>query len=235
MRLSVQPVPDARRIDPGTDAVIIDVLRATSTLTVAFAHGAGRVTPVATPEEALALRASRPGALACGERGGRIVPGFDLGNSPAEYTRERVAGKALIFASTNGSAAMVAARRARRRWLGAFVNASAIVRALARADHVTFVCSGKLGRPALEDLACAGWLCTALEARGAVLEDAGARLARTLAPADAGTVRALVSACPHARDLAALGPAAVADLAFCGAVDSVDLAFELSAAAPGRS
>ncbi len=223
----VQLVPDAAALAPGTEAIVIDVLRATTTLTVALAHGAGPVTPVGSPAAALARRAAQPGALACGERGGRRVEGFDLGNSPLEYDAARVGGRALVFASTNGSLAMIAAARARRRWLGAFVNASAVVDAVAARSHVTVVCAGKLGRPALEDAACAGWLCAALEARGAVLEGPGARFARHLAPADAAGIRALVAGCPHARELVALGPAWVRDLEFCGRLDAVGRAFAL--------
>lgn len=223
----VQLVPDPAGIHADTEAVAIDVLRATTTLTVALGNGAGPVTPVASPAEALALRERTPGALACGERGGRMVPGFDLGNSPFEYAPERVGGRPLIFASTNGSHAMLAAARARRRWLGAFVNASAIAESLAGAVHVTLICAGKLGRPALEDAACAGWLCAALEARGAALEGAAARFARALAPPDAAGIAALVASCPHARELVALGPAYVRDLAFCGTLDAVGKAFTL--------
>jgi 2-phosphosulfolactate phosphatase len=223
----VQLVPGANGIAADTDAIVIDVLRATTTLTMALLSGAGPVTPVATPAEALALRGRTPGSLACGERGGRMVPDFDLGNSPFEYEPGRVAGRPLIFASTNGSFAMLAAAGARRRWLGAFVNASAIVEAVSGAAHVTIVCAGKLGRPALEDTACAGWLCAAFEARGAALEGAVARFARTIAPADAAGAAALVAGCPHARELVALGPAYVRDLEFCGRVDAVARAFAL--------
>lgn len=223
----VQLVPDPAGVDAGTEAVAIDVLRATSTLTVALEGGAGPVFPVATPAEALALRERTPGALACGERGGRMVEGFDLGNSPFEYTPARVGGRPLVFASTNGSLAMLAAARARRRWLGAFVNAGALVESLAGADHVTLVCAGKLGCPALEDAACAGWLCAAFEARGAQLDGAAARFARALAPTDAAGIAALVWSCPHARELVALGPAYVRDLEFCGTLDAVGKAFRL--------
>jgi 2-phosphosulfolactate phosphatase len=227
LRLSVQPVPVADRIDGGTVAVIIDVLRATSTLTAALANGAGRIIPVGSPEEALAMRAVEPGALACGERGGRIVQGFDLGNSPAEYTPERIGGRTLIFASTNGSLAMLAARRARQRWLAAFVNASAVADAVQGAPHVTLVCAGKFGRPALEDLACAGWLCAILRGRQATLDDAGARLAHAIAPADARAATGLVLGCPHAREVAALGPAGQRDLEFCSGVDAFEHAFSV--------
>ena len=108
--------------------VAIDVLRATSTLTVALANGAARVIPLARPEEALALREREPRTLACGERDGRIVPGFDLGNSPLEYSAARVAGRTLAFASTNGSQALLSLAGCGRILLASFLNASAVAR-----------------------------------------------------------------------------------------------------------
>jgi 2-phosphosulfolactate phosphatase len=200
--------------------VAIDVLRATSSLTVAFAHGAARVVPCLTPDEALALRAREAGVLACGEREGRKVPGFDLGNSPYEYEPLRVAGRTLAFASTNGSRAMAAIADCGTRLLGAFVNAAALADELAGRRFVVLVCAGKLGRFALEDSACAGWICAALERRGAVLEGAAARLARTLAPRDGDGVRSLVQGCSHGRDLRGMGAEYARDVEFCSALDS---------------
>src|SRR5262249_32945331 len=131
-RVRVELVPEGGAPPPGWPrdprecaGVAIDVLRATTTLIVALDHGAGRVVPFSEPAEAIAFRGREPAALACGERGGRIVPGFDLGNSPAEYTKERVAGRTLAFASTNGSRALLAIGACEERWLAAFLNASA--------------------------------------------------------------------------------------------------------------
>jgi 2-phosphosulfolactate phosphatase len=226
MRISVRFSPAGAVVD-GPCAVIIDVLRATSTLTVALMNGARGVIPVAMPQEAIALRAARTGTLACGERDGRIVPGFDLGNSPHEYTAERVGGKSLAFASTNGSLAMLAARGARRRVLAAFVNLRAVEERVRREREVAIVCAGKLGRFSLEDVACAGLLIARLEAQGSVSSDAAARLARALAPADAGEVRALVGGASHARELAGMGDAYVRDVEFCAGLDTIDHAFEV--------
>lgn len=228
MRVSVLFSPVGAVVD-GPCAVIVDVLRATTTLTVALVNGARGVFPAATPDEALALRASRPDTLACGERDGRVVPGFDLGNSPYEYTAERVRGRTLAFASTNGSLAMLAARAARRRVLAAFVNARAVVDRVKGESEVTIVCAGKLGRFSLEDAACAGLLLARLEAHGAFAVDPAARLARALAPGVAGEVRALVQGASHARDLAAMGSAYARDLEFCAGLDTIDRAFDLGA------
>jgi phosphosulfolactate phosphohydrolase-like enzyme len=152
----------APRPGAGECAVVVDVLRATTTLTVALGPGALRVLAAATPEQASALRAGHPGALLCGERGGLRIDGFDLGNSPFEYPVPVVAGRTLIFASTNGSQALLAAAAARRRLLAAFVNARAVVERLAGERAVVIVCAGSSGRFAIEDAGCAGLLCERL-------------------------------------------------------------------------
>lgn len=203
-------------------AAVIDVLRATTTLAVARRHGASAIVPFADTAEALRWRAAHPGALACGEREGRIVPGFDLGNSPSEYTRERVEGRTLAFASTNGSRALLAASRCRRRLLASFATLSATLAELEREPEVVLVCAGKLGGFALEDAACAGTLAAALARRGATLSGATARLAARCAVEGAGATRALVSGCDHGRWLSGLGPAYTADVAFCATLDALD-------------
>jgi len=226
VRVSVRFSPVGAAVD-GSCAVIIDVLRATTTLTVALVNGARGVSPAAAPEEALALRGSRPDTLACGERNGRIVPGFDLGNSPFEYAADVVRGKTLAFASTNGSLAMRVAGGAHRRVLAAFVNARAVVDRIRDEREVTIVCAGKLGRFCLEDAACAGLLLARLEAHRPVTADPAARLARALAPIDAAEVRALLEGASHARELAAMGESYARDVEFCARLDTIDHAFEV--------
>ena len=210
-------------------AVVVDVLRATTTLTVALANGARAVEAFAGTAEALARRDATPGMLACGERDDRIVPGFDLGNSPFEFTPERVGGRALAFASTNGSLALLGAAGCERRLLGAFVNAGAVLARLhaVRPECVLVACAGKEGAFALEDAAFAGWLCTALAADGATLADPAARFAAALAPADAAAARAVVEGAAHARWLRGLGPEYVRDVAFCATLDALDRVFEV--------
>ena len=219
--------PVAELVPAHATAVIVDVLRATSTLSFALANGAARVIPVGTVEAANAARREHPRALLCGERDGRIIPGFDLGNSPAEYSREVVAGRPLIFASTNGSIGMLNAARAKHRVLGAFVNASAVERRVADERHVVIVCSGKLGHFSLEDTAFAGWLCRSLAKRGAKVEGASARFAMRTAPEDADGVRHVVEGASHGRYLIALGGEFRLDVARCSEIDSLDQAFEV--------
>lgn len=210
-----------------TTAVIIDVLRATTTLTVALANGATGVLPAASPEEAFRLRERHPGALLCGERDGRKIAGFDLGNSPAEYGASAVAGKTLVFASTNGSQALLRARTAQRRVLGCFANASTTLERVRAEDRVIAVCSGKLGRMSLEDAAFAGWLCARLQESGARIEGAAAALALTLAPRDRFETRAIVQGSSHGRYLRSLGPDFAADVEIAGEIDALSEAFEV--------
>jgi len=218
--------PAAGALPASACAVAIDVLRATTTLAVAKANGCGAIVPFAGVREALRYRDTHPGSLACGEREGRIVPGFDLGNSPSEYTRERVGGRTLAFASTNGSRALLAASRCRHRLLGSFVNLSATIAALPTAGEIWLVCAGKLGAFAIEDAACAGTLAAALAARGAALANAEARLAATLRCDGAEAVRAVVEGCDHGRWLATLGERFALDVQECGTQDAARLPAE---------
>jgi 2-phosphosulfolactate phosphatase len=218
----------------GNCIVAVDVLRATSTLSVALAAGAARVVPLTDAAEAIARRDADPGSLACGERDGRIVPGFDLGNSPLDYTPERVKGRTLYFASTNGSWTM---RHASARgsgydsWtLGSFVNATATMEGIRNDFDVLIACAGKLGRFALEDAAFAGWLCARLGEQGARLANDAARFAVTLAPRDAADIRALVEGCSHGRYLRSLGPEFARDVEFCSRLDAVGGSYELDSA-----
>jgi 2-phosphosulfolactate phosphatase len=141
----------------GRTVVVIDVLRATTTIIHALAAGATQVVPCQEVEEAQQLRVE--GGAACisgGERQGRQIPGFDLGNSPREYTSQRVRGKVVAFTTTNGTRAMLRCRSARRVLIGAFVNFSAICRELAGEQDVALVCAGTDGHVTREDTLFAG-------------------------------------------------------------------------------
>ncbi|MCC6349720.1 MAG: 2-phosphosulfolactate phosphatase [Candidatus Eisenbacteria bacterium] len=218
-----RPWPD--RVPAESRVVVVDVLRATSTLSVALANGASRIVPLTDTAEALARRDADPGSLACGERDGRIVPGFDLGNSPFEYAPGRVRGRTLYFASTNGSWAMrhAASRDSRGDgWtLGSFVSANATLEGVANDAEVFVACAGKDGRFALEDAAFAGWLCARLAERGARPANDAARFALTLAPRDETEIRALVEGCSHGRYLRSLGSEFARDVEFCSRLDVV--------------
>lgn len=227
VKLVVRLTPAGPPVPPRVVAVVVDVLRASTTLTVAFANGAAGLLPVTTAAEAFALRERLAGAVLCGERDGRRLPGFDLGNSPYEYAAATVGGRTLVYASTNGSLALLAARNARRRVLGAFVSARAVLEAVAREAEVEVVCAGRLGGFCLEDAAFAGWLCQELAARGARIAGAAAGFARALAPRGAAEVRALLQGAAQGRQLRRLGADYARDLEFCATLDRFDRAFEV--------
>jgi 2-phosphosulfolactate phosphatase len=141
----------------GKAVVVIDILRATTTIVHALAAGAAEVRPCQEVEDARRLASEIGGdVLLGGERGGLQIPGFDLGNSPAEYTRERLGGKTVVFTTTNGTRAMLRCQQARRVLLGAFVNFSAVCRELAGESEVALVCAGTDGQVTREDALFAG-------------------------------------------------------------------------------
>ena len=169
-----------RRDLAGTTCVVFDVLRATSTILNALSNGARSVYPVRTIEEARQLRSERlPDALLGGERNGVRIEGFDLGNSPREYTREKVAGRDLITTTTNGTVALQACVGAREVLAGALVNLGAVTAYLCRpeaiTDHLLLVCAGTDTRFALEDGFAAGALLARLDSAGrlSACNDAG--------------------------------------------------------------
>lgn len=148
----------------GTVAVVIDVLRATTTITHAIAHGAACVVPCQTIEQARQTAARFSNALLGGERGGEKIEGFDLGNSPAEYARDTVAARPVVFTTTNGTQAMQAVRAADAIYIAAFVNLSAVCRELAPYPHLHIVCAGTEGEITREDVLLAGAIVDLLEA-----------------------------------------------------------------------
>ncbi len=154
----------------GGTAVVIDVIRATSTLTEALANGARAIYPTGTTEQAIHLANSlgREDTLLCGERKGLKVEGFDLGNSPGEFERSRVEGKSLVMSTTNGTRAFLAAAGARRVLAGSFLNLAAVAARVdaEEDDFLVVVCAGKEGRFSLDDALCAGHLIRSLEERG---------------------------------------------------------------------
>lgn len=151
----------------GRTALAVDVLRATTAAVAACEAGCRSLIPVADAETAVA-RAARcpPGeAVLAGERDGEAIPGFDLGNSPAEFTPERVGERTVILTTTNGTTAMLVAARAEAAGLAALTNVTAAARwALGRRRDVTVLCAGDAGSFSLEDVVCAGLLVASLAA-----------------------------------------------------------------------
>ncbi len=237
--------------------MVIDVLRATSTIVTALSAGAAEVRPAASPAEALAklrrleaARGSRDRLLLGGERFGLKIAGFDLGNSPLEYTSAAVDGRIILFSTTNGTRTLrrAAGRRdfpavapaegeattAKRVLVAAFLNAQAVADRLLEADQsVVMACAGTRGGFSLEDILLAGLLVAELERRAKgdfVFRDlarAAAALYRSLAGEDGeGLARAVVTT-DHARYLTNLGFAA--DVAYCATRDLTGIVPEYAA------
>jgi 2-phosphosulfolactate phosphatase len=202
--------------------VVIDVLRATSSIVAALDNGAAAIVPVREVDEAIAVmrRIGRERVLLCGERESRLIEGFDLDNSPASFARDRVAGRTLVLTTTNGTRALTEAARGNTTvYCAALLNRDAIVDRLAQStDGVRLLCAGDRGEPSFEDLLCAGAIADALMRRDknfAVTDSA--RAAATVFAANAKRLTTAIASGSHARALAANGFAA--DVASCAKID----------------
>src|SRR5438876_5276355 len=154
-----------------TACVVLDILRATTTMMTALANGAEAVIPVTEIPEALAIREERPDVLLAGERNGLRIRAdqtggidFDFGNSPREFLPEKVRGRTIVMTTTNGTRALRACAHAQSVLIGSFLNLRAIVNWLRRElpPHLILVCAGTHNQAALEDTLAAGALCERL-------------------------------------------------------------------------
>lgn len=223
MRLDVYLTPGEVASSDTVDrtVVVIDVLRASSSIVEALASGARNIFPVSSIEEALRLANTlgREEVLLCGERKCLPIEGFDLGNSPAEFTHERVGGKTLVMSTTNGTIALTLGAGAARVLVAAYLNLSAVVDELARADaDPVIICAGRERHFGLDDAVCAGEIAARLlEARpGEWQLNDGARAAISLAGAFSADAEFFTSTSAGRR----ISDAGLdADLAFCAQVD----------------
>jgi len=202
--------------------VVIDVLRATSSIVAALDNGAAAIVPVREVDEAIAVmrRIGRERVLLCGERESRLIEGFDLDNSPASFARDRVAGRTLVLTTTNGTRALTEAAWGNTTvYCAALLNRDAIVDRLAQStDAVRLLCAGDHGEPSFEDLLCAGAIADALMRRDKNLDVTdSARAAATVYAANAKRLTTAIASGTHARLLAANGFAA--DVASCAKID----------------
>ena len=191
--VAVTPAALAPSALAGATALVIDVLRASTSIVNAMANGCAAVVPVAEPDEAIRRAIAVPGALVAGERRGDPLEGFHLGNSPLEFTRERVGGRTVFLTTTNGTRALLAVRTAAAIGVAGFVNArAAMAWVLAAGRSVMIACSGESGGRSLEDEVCAGLLVEQL------------RTARPEAIVGPEAEEAAGRARPYAKDLARL-------------------------------
>jgi 2-phosphosulfolactate phosphatase len=224
--IRVFPTPSGlEALDPREHAcIVVDVLRASTTIAYALDGGARGVIPVETVEEATRLFAGldRETTLLAGERRSVPIEGFHLGNSPAEFRPDVVAEKTIVLSTTNGARALAMLTKARHLATAGFVNVSAVARAAAGEPSVAIVCAGSAGRFSLEDFLCAGILVEEIVRVGGEAElDDGARTARQVAGARASDLLGTIRETDHGRALARLG--FERDLALACAVDRFSL------------
>ena len=206
--------------------VVIDVLRASTTIAAALKNGAKEVIPVTSVERAVKISGHLFGdvILLGGERNGKMIQGFNLGNSPAEYSEEKVKGKSIIFSSTNGSQAIERARYAQVLLVCSFVNISAVADALRNlGNDFLILCSGSDGKFSIEDSVCAGMLLHKVtEAHGVELTLSDASQAVVLLyRAHSKNVLKMIKGSEHGKYLAEIGFAD--DLKLCADVDSIPI------------
>jgi 2-phosphosulfolactate phosphatase len=177
-RRQEEATPDALR---GATVVVIDVLRASSTMAAALAAGAREARCFRSVSEARRARRTMAGRpiLLCGERNGRKVRGFDLGNSPGDFTPERCAGRTLLMTTTNGTRALQRTLQARDVVIGCFLNASAVAAYLsAGRGDIALLCAGTEGEVSTEDVAFAGALACKIAGNGIALTESAQEAAQ---------------------------------------------------------
>jgi 2-phosphosulfolactate phosphatase len=184
--------------------VVVDVFRATTTIAAAFANGARSIRPVATVAEAEAYKAG--GWLVGAERNVRRCPFADFGNSPFDYTADKVAGKDIVFTTTNGTKAIRCAAAAYRVITGAFVNLQAVADYCLREERdVVVLCSGWENRVNIEDTLFGGALVDAMQAHGYQPAGDAALIALSLWKAGRDDLRKYIEQSEHVARMKANG------------------------------
>ncbi len=211
--------------------VVIDVLRASTSIATALQNGAKEIIPVSNVESVVKISGSLFGdvTLRAGERNGKMIEGFNLGNSPAEYKEENVKGKSIIFMTTNGSVAMVKGRHAKNLVVAGFVNLSAVVSFLKDLDgDFMIMCAGKENDFCIEDAVCAGKIINKFEhesQQDLVLNDA-AVAAVTLDKILGKNILKMLKTSLHGKYLSEIG--FEKDLELCAGIDSIPVLPTLS-------
>jgi len=212
----------------GTAVVVIDVVRATSVIGAALAAGAEGVRPVGSVDEAREVAAAED-ALLVGERGGLAPEGFDLGNSPGDFTERVCSGRRVVLTTTNGTRAVERCVGAERLLAASLTNAEVTARSLADAGHarVLLVCAGSGGLLAIDDVAAAGCLMGNLALQAGAEPSDGARTAAAVFDAWKHDLHGLLRRSVSGRKLTEVGLAT--DLIACARVDAVPVVAELQA------
>lgn len=212
----------------GKTVVVIDVLRATSTILTALENGARSVVPVEDMGAAgkIAINLDPSSYILCGEKDGKKIDGYELGNSPFEYSNEVVSGKTLILNTTNGTKTLVRCMHGAKVYIASFLNVKAVCEHLKHdTNEISIVCSGWKGRLSLEDVLCAGYIVNEVYG-GEIPADAkdGAKVAMGLFERFHNDLLPTIHATNHAKRLIGLG--FEEDIAYCCEIDKFDFAPE---------
>ena len=216
MRVDVDFTPDEAGAAP--TGLVIDVIRATSTICQALASGYERVFCAAEVEDARTLREALGEGVLGGERNAVRIPGFDFGNSPREY--DDPIAETLVLSTTNGTRAVVAAaQRCERVFVASLLNLSAVVEAAREAgDDVVVVCAGVQGTLALDDAFVAGRIVELLGWQRTDAAEAAARLVSTWSGAEEA-----FRASKSGRNLLENAPELEPDIPFCARESVLDV------------
>jgi 2-phosphosulfolactate phosphatase len=222
--LYLTPVPFKRANLTDKTVVVVDVLRCTTSVCAALIAGSKGVIPTAGPGEATDMRAKIGSDMAvlAGERNGAKIEGFQLGNSPSEFTPESVGGKFVVMTTTNGTTAFVEAHNGGVVLSCGLTNISCVAaRAAQEKRDMVIVCAGRDGHFSIEDTICGGMLIHILETEHKVqisVNDAGA-LALLLYRNNQKTMKETIAQGEHARFLMSIGFGR--DVETASAVDSM--------------
>ena len=220
-------------------AVVMDVLRATSVMTAALAAGATDVTTCLDVAEAFQLQQQiEPRPLLCGERQCKPIQGFDLGNSPAEYSEQVVVARSLVMTTTNGTRAIAAAHDASEIVVASFLNLNAVVRFVSRFSTLHLICAGTDGQITGEDVLLAGAILSRLsDSTSVTFANDACALANQFWQGDRRAEQGVSLASRFAstlggRNLVAAGYQA--DLSLCAATNTTDIVPRCVSRAPYR-
>ncbi|NOU97686.1 2-phosphosulfolactate phosphatase [Paenibacillus sp. LMG 31456] len=225
--LVIPSVNEARMDDLANKTVIvIDVLRATSTMLTALAHGCRAIIPVETVLQAKQLQ--QPGYLLGGERACKKIPGFDYGNSPFEYMDDKITGKHLIMTTTNGTRAIQKSLKASTIIAASLLNGKACAKeAAALRRDIVILCSGTQDIYSLEDGICAGQLIEELQdillSTGGIepeINDLGLSMLYAYRQVQGNMTQALLN-CSNGKRLSKLG--FTDDIIYCSRLNLIDL------------
>jgi 2-phosphosulfolactate phosphatase len=209
----------------GKTTVVIDILRATSTIATAINNGAKEVVPVASVEFAVKVSGGMFGGqtLLGGERNTKKIEGFALGNSPFEYSKDIVEGKSIVFFTTNGTKSIVKSKYSENLYTCSFLNISAVVKHLITLNtDVEIVCAGRNNYFSIEDSICAGMLISKIKKvkEDSYLNDSGIAVL-TLYEKYGGNLIKMMRESDHGKILLENG--FEADLEYCSSIDMLDV------------